>query len=267
MKNKELFSLHGKVALVTGAARGFGKFFSIAMAEAGADLVCADKDGKMLLETVHLVENLGQSVLGVEADVSDPENVEKLADQILKKFNKLDIAVNNAGIIHKPYSFHNIPLDEWQRVIAVDLSGVFLCMQKEIRIMIKQNRGSIINIASVAGLIGSGPSLMPRASYVAAKHGVIGLTKQAALEYAQNGIRVNVIAPGWFEGTDITRERLSNQKIEISKERDQKVIELTPMKRRGQLAELKGILLYLASNASSFTTGQTFVIDGGWTAQ
>ena len=132
--------------------------------------------------------------------------------------------------------------------------------------MIKGQSGVIINIASILGLRGLPPEFMPRVSYVTAKHAVIGLTKQAALEYAGDGIRVNAIAPGWFEGTDIARERLAGVNEEYYKERTQKIIEATPMKRRGQVQELIGLLLYLASDASSFVTGQTFTIDGGWTA-
>jgi gluconate 5-dehydrogenase len=187
-----------------------------------------------------------------------------MRDRIYSEFGKLDIAVNNAGIIHKPYRFHEIPLEEWNRLIAIDLTGVFICMQKELQLMVEQKSGVIINISSVTGLVGVDPELTPRASYVAAKHAVIGLTKQAALEYAADGIRVNAIAPAWFEGTDIARERLAGKDEKVFKHRLERIINLTPMKRRGRVEELIGMLLYLASEASSFVTGQTFVIDGGW---
>jgi len=189
-----------------------------------------------------------------------------MANQIAHEFGRLDIAVNNAGIIHKPYRFHEIPLEEWERLISIDLTGVFLCMQKELQLMVKQKSGVIINISSILGLVGLVPELMPRASYVAAKHAVIGLTKQAALEYAQEGIRVNTIAPGWFGGTDLARERLAGKAGEDFKQREDRITEFTPMRRRGNVEELKGLLLYLASDASSFVTGQTFAVDGGWTA-
>lgn len=258
------FNLQGKVALVTGAARGFGRFFSLSLAEAGADVICIDKDPQD--ETIRLIEQYGHRSLPLLVDVSRDQDIEYMMDQINKEFGRLDIAVNNAGIIHKPYRLHEIPREEWDRLIAIDLTGVFLCMQKELELMLKQKSGVIINISSILGLKGLIPELMPRASYIAAKHAVIGLTKQAALEYAKEGIRVNAIAPGWFGGTDLARERLAGKSSEEFREREKKIVETTPMGRRGNVDELKGLLLYLASDASSFVTGQTFVIDGGWTA-
>ncbi len=261
------FGLGGKVALVTGAGKGFGRAFSLAFAEAGADVICVDIDEKSLKETTELLKQVGHRVLPLIIDVAKSKGVESMAEQVLLEFARLDIAVNNAGIIHKPYRFHEIPLEEWNRLIAIDLTGVFTCMQNELRMMVKQKSGVIINISSVTGLIGVNPELTPRASYVAAKHAVIGLTKQAALEYAADGIRVNAIAPAWFEGTDIAQERLAGKDEEVFKDRLEKIINLTPMKRRGQVQELIGMLLYLASDASSFVTGQTFIIDGGWSVQ
>lgn len=258
------FDLRGKVALVTGAARGFGRFFSFSLAESGADVICVDKDPQE--ETIKLIEPFGQKNVSLLVDVSRDQDIEYMADQIHKEFGRLDIAVNNAGIIHKPYRFHEIPREEWDRLIAIDLTGVFLCMQKELQLMVKQKSGVIINISSILGLKGLIPELMPRASYIAAKHAVIGLTKQAALEYAKDGIRVNAIAPGWFGGTDLARERLAGKSAEDFYDREKKIVETTPMGRRGNIDEIKGLLLYLASDASSFVTGQTFVIDGGWTA-
>ncbi len=258
------FDLQGKVALVTGAARGLGRFFSWALAEAGAEVVCADKESQE--ETVKRIAKFGRRGLPLVVDVSRAEEIEQMAKQIAHEFGRLDIAVNNAGIIHQPYRFHEIPFEEWDRLISIDLTGVFLCMQKELDLMVKQKSGVIINISSILGLGGLIPELMPRASYIAAKHAVIGLTKQAALEYAQDGIRVNAIAPGWFEGTDLARERLAGKAAEDFKQREDKITEFTPMRRRGKVEELKGLLLYLASDASSFVTGQTFAVDGGWTA-
>jgi NAD(P)-dependent dehydrogenase (short-subunit alcohol dehydrogenase family) len=261
-----LFNLEGKVALVTGAGRGFGRAFSLALAEAGAHLVCAEKVSETLEETVALVRQFGQRVLPLTVDVAKPDDVERMRDEISSEYGKLDIAVNNAGIVHKPYRFHETPLEEWNRLMAINMTGVFTCMQREIELMIGQKSGVIINIASILGLRGLVPEFTPRVSYVAAKHAVIGLTRQAALEYAGDGIRVNAMAPGWFEGTEIAKERLAGADEEVYRERTQRIIDATPMKRRGQVDELIGLLLYLASDASSFVTGQTFPVDGGWTA-
>lgn len=262
---KNLLNLEGKVALVTGAALGLGRSFAHSLAEVGADVVIVDINKDQLNETEGILRKTGRKVLNVLADVSDPAAVARMVDETVLNFGKLDIAVNNAGIIHKPYRFHETPLEEWNRLMAINMTGVFTCMQREIEFMLEGQGGAIINIASILGLRGLVPEFAPRVSYVAAKHAVIGLTKQAALEYAADGIRVNAIAPGWFEGTDIARERLASADEAHSNERAQKIITATPMRRRGRVPELNALLLYLASDASSFVTGQTFVVDGGWT--
>jgi gluconate 5-dehydrogenase len=263
---KELFNLEGKVALVTGAALGLGRSFARTLAEAGADVAIADINQEHLPETEEIIKEGGGKALKIVADVSTPADVARMVEETVSTFGRLDIAVNNAGIVHKPYRFHETPLEEWNRLMGINMTGVFTCMQRELEWMIGQKGGIIINIASILGLRGLPPKFMPRVSYVAAKHAVIGLTKQAALEYAGDGIRVNAIAPGWFEGTDIARERLAGVDEEFYRERTQKILDATPMKRRGQIDELIGLLLYLSSDASSFVTGQTFVVDGGWTA-
>jgi NAD(P)-dependent dehydrogenase (short-subunit alcohol dehydrogenase family) len=263
---KELFNLEGKAALVTGAALGLGRSFARTLAEAGADVAIADINQERLPETEEIIKEAGGKALKIVADVSNPADVARMVEETVSTLGRLDIAVNNAGIVHKPYRFHETPLEEWNRLMGVNMTGVFTCMQREIELMIKGQSGIIINIASILGLRGLPPEFMPRVSYVAAKHAVIGLTKQAALEYAGDGIRVNAIAPGWFEGTDIARERLAGVDEEFYRERTQKILDATPMKRRGRIDELIGLLLYLSSDASSFVTGQTFVVDGGWTA-
>ena len=264
---KTVFDLEGKVALVTGAGQGFGRAFALALAEAGAHVVCAEKVKATLDETAELVRKFGQRVLPLVVDVSSTDDVERMKNDIFSEFKRLDIAVNNAGIIHKPYRLHETPIEEWNRLISINLTGVFICMQKEIELMISQKSGVIINISSILGLVGLKPELMPRVSYIAAKHGMAGLTKQAAVEYATDGIRVNAIAPGYFEGTEIAKERLAGQDAEIANERTKKIIETTPMKRRGQVQECIDLLLYLSSDGSSYVTGQTIAVDGGWTAQ
>lgn len=262
----ELFDLSGKVAVVTGAAGGFGRFFSQVLAAAGADLVCSDVDADSLQETVRLVEQTGRRALASVADVSSPEAVRKMVADTVSVFGRLDLAVNNAGIVTKPSRFHEISLEDWHRLIAIDLTGVFLCMREELRVMVEQGGGVVVNIASVGGILGVEPALMPRANYVAAKHGVIGLTKQAALEYAQDRIRVNAIAPGWFSGTDLGRERRASESQGDAAALRQRRDETIPMRRAGDISELRGLLLFLASDASSYVTGQTYIVDGGVSA-
>jgi NAD(P)-dependent dehydrogenase (short-subunit alcohol dehydrogenase family) len=264
---KDLFNLEGKAALVTGAALGLGRSFALTLAEAGADVVIADIDKDHLDETEATIKATGRKVLKVLADVSSPGDVARMVDETASRFGRLHVAVNNAGIITKPARLHEMPPEDWNKVISVNLTGVFLCMQKEIALMLKQgNGGSIINISSVLGMVGLDPQLMPRVNYIASKHGLAGLTKQGAVEYAEYGIRVNAIAPSWFSGTSLSRDRDKVQTKEEKDLREERIIALTPMKRRGQIVELQGLLLFLASDSSSYTTGQVFASDGGWTA-
>jgi len=264
---KKLFNLEGKVALVTGAALGLGRSFAQTLAEAGADVVIADIDKDHLGETEGILKATGRKVLKIVADVSSPGDVARMVDESVSNLGQLNIAVNNAGIITKPARLHEMPPEDWNKVISVNLTGVFLCMQKEIELMLKQgNGGSIINLSSVLGLVGLDPDLMPRVNYIASKHGLAGLTKQGAVEYAEYGIRVNAIAPSWFSGTSLSRDRNRVQTREEQDLREKRIIALTPMKRRGRIDELQGLLLFLASDASTYTTGQVFVSDGGWTA-
>jgi NAD(P)-dependent dehydrogenase (short-subunit alcohol dehydrogenase family) len=264
---KELFDLDGKVALVTGAALGLGRSFAQTLAEAGADVVIVDIDKDHLDETERILKGAGRKVFKILADVSNPRDVARMVDETVSNLGQLNVAVNNAGIITKPARFHEMPPEDWNRVISVNLTGVFLCMQKEIELMLKQgNGGSIINLSSVLGIVGLDPDLMPRVNYIASKHGVIGLTKQGAVEYAQWGIRVNAIAPSWHSGTSLSKDRDKVQTREEQNLREKRISALTPMKRRGRIEELQGLLLFLASDASTYATGQVFVSDGGWTA-
>ena len=259
--------LEGKTALITGAALGLGRSFAQTLAEAGADVVIVDINEDHLGETEGILRNAGRKVLKIVADVSNPSDVTRMVTDTVSNFGQLNIAVNNAGLVTKPVPFHEMSFEEWNKVISVNLTGVFLCMQKEIEVMIKQGTGgSIINLSSVLGLVGLDPDLMPRVNYIASKHGVIGLTRQGAVEYGGHDIRVNTIAPSWHSGTSLCKERSKMQTKEEQALRDKKIASLTPMKRRGGVEELQGLLLFLASDASSYATGQVFVSDGGWTA-
>ena len=264
---KDLFSLEGKTALVTGAGSGLGRSFAQTLAEAGADVAITDRNSDSLSETEAILKDTGKTILKIVADVSDPNDVLRMTDEIVSTFGQLDIAVNNAGILTKPERLHEMPYDDWNKVISVNLTGVFLCMQREIALMLKQGKGgSIINLSSVLGLVGLDPDLNPRVNYISSKHGLIGLTRQGAVEYAEYGIRVNAIAPSWHSGTSLAKARSDIQTMEEQGQREKRLLARTPMKRLGRIEELQGLLLFLASDASTFTTGQVFASDGGWTA-
>ncbi len=264
---EDLFNLKGKIALVTGASTGFGRSFALTLAEAGADVVISARNEERLGETKKLLKQTGRRVLKVVGDMSIPEDVRRMVDETVSQFGGLHVAVNNAGILTRPVPFHEMDPDDWNQVISVNLTGVFLCMQREIEVMLNQPEGgSIINISSVLGLVGLDPDLNPRVNYIASKHGLMGLTRQGAVEYAEKGIRVNAMAPAWHSGTSLAKARQDIQSTKEQNEREAKMMALTPMKRRGRLDELQGMLLFLASDASSYVTGQVFASDGGWTA-
>ena len=264
MNVKNLFNLTGKVSLITGAGSGLGRIFCEAMAECGSDVVCADINMTWAEETAGIIAKYGVKTAAVKADVSQENEVKALFRKVQQEFGKLDILFNNAGLATKGVKLDEMPLADWNKVISVDLTGVFLCMQQGIKLMLQQRGGSIINISSILGTIGMNPDILATSNYVAAKHGVIGLTKSAAVQYGQDNIRVNAIAPGFIENT-----RLSDVE-ERNKKQDQgsldRVTELTPMRRFGKPEELKGLAALLASDASSFITGATFILDGGWCA-
>lgn len=264
---KDLFNLEGKTALVTGASSGLGRSFAQTLAEAGADVVIAARNVERLSETEALLKKTGRKILKITVDMSIPSDIIRMIDETVSKFGQLHIAVNNAGTLTKPVPLHEMSYEDWNNVISVNLTGVFLCMQKEIEVMLKQGRGgSIINISSVLGLVGADPELNPRVNYIASKHGVIGLTRQGGVEYAEHAIRVNAIAPSWHSGTSLAKARSAIQTMEEQDQREKEILARTPMKRRGSIEELQGLLLFLASDASSYVTGQVFVSDGGWTA-
>jgi NAD(P)-dependent dehydrogenase (short-subunit alcohol dehydrogenase family) len=260
----KLFDISGRVALVTGAGSGIGRTISETMAEFGAHVVCADIQENLAQETANLISKYGNKTLVCKTDTSKQEEVKEMFARTFKEFGKLDILANNAGIATKSAMLHEMPLEDWNKVISVNLTGVFLCLQEGIKLMLKQNKGSIINIASILGLIGMNPEILATTNYVAAKHGVIGLTKKVATEYGPFGIRANAIAPGFFVGTKLAA--VEQRSEERHKKVHDEILKLTPMQRVATTEELKGIAIYLASDASSFVTGTTSIIDGGWCA-
>lgn len=251
---KELFDLSGRVAIVTGGSRGIGKEMAEGLAEAGANVMLCARRSEWLDETVAEFTTRGFGVKGMTCDVSKPEDVEALVKATVEAFGKLDILVNNAGVSWGAMP-EDMPLEKWQKVLDVNLTGCFLMAQAAGKEMLKQGSGSIINIASISGMTSSanGPFY---AGYVASKAGLIGLTRELAASWGRRGIRVNAIAPGFFHS------RLADSVIDIY---ERSIQENNVIPRIGHEGELKGVTVFLASDASSYVTGQTIAVDGGMT--
>ncbi|MCG8588812.1 MAG: glucose 1-dehydrogenase [Proteobacteria bacterium] len=251
----ERFGLGGQVAVVTGASAGLGVQFAHALGSAGAAVVVAARRADRLESLSKDLEDAGVECLAVACDVSRAEDVDRLVAETQGRFGRIDVLVNNAGITEV------VPAEEeslatFQNVVAVNLTGLFLCAQRVGRVMLEAGRGSVVNVGSILGLVGSGQ--VPQASYAASKGGVVNLTRELAAQWARRGVRVNAIAPGWFE-SEMTAEKWNdagNQKWMRTR---------TPMGRPGRPGELDGALLFLASEASAFVTGQILAVDGGWT--
>jgi NAD(P)-dependent dehydrogenase (short-subunit alcohol dehydrogenase family) len=262
-----MFDLSGKVALITGGAIGLGKAFGEVLAEFGADIAIADIDEVTARQTAAQIETMGRRSLVVKADVTRPDEVQHMVEETVARFGAIDILINNAGVTAKGMRIHEMPLEVFDRVIDIDLRGVFICTRAVLPVMLKQRKGNIINIASSYALrpFFNICELKPNAPYVTAKTGLIGLTKETAVEYARDGIRANAVIPGWFTGTKLTVATEGPEYAAFMKQYDETVLGLTPMGRKGDPSELKGLMVYLASDASGFVTGQSFVVDGGIT--
>jgi NAD(P)-dependent dehydrogenase (short-subunit alcohol dehydrogenase family) len=250
----ELFSLAGKVALVTGASKGLGYEMARALAAAGADVAITSRHLDEVSEAAaRIAEESGRRVVGLEADASVETQVDSMTDQVVAQLGQLDVLVNNAGI--NRHSFvQDQPLDDWNTVLQVDLTGPMLCTRAAVRYMLPRGYGRIINIASILGMVG----YPKRGVYCAAKGALINLTRAYAVELAQNGITVNCICPGPFD-TPMTKALVQGPNRTDFTAR-------IPMGRWGDPKELVGAIVYLASDAASFTTGSVLAIDGGWTA-
>lgn len=251
---RELFDLTGKTAIVTGGSRGIGREMAEGLAEAGAELMLCARRAEWLDETLEEFRAKGFNAAGTLCDVSNAEDVQSVVDKTVEKFGKIDVLINNAGISWGAMP-EEMQLSQWQKVLDVNLTGCFLMAQAVGREMLKRESGSIINIASIAGLSSSanGPFY---AGYVASKAGLIGLTRELAASWGRKGIRVNAIAPGFFHS------RLADAVIDIY---ERSIQENNAIPRVGQTGELKGAAVFLASDASSYVTGQTIVVDGGMT--
>jgi NAD(P)-dependent dehydrogenase (short-subunit alcohol dehydrogenase family) len=247
----------GKVALVTGASSGIGRASALAFAREGAKVVVADVVEEGGEETARLIKNAGGEALFVKTDVAKAAEVEALVNRAVQTFGRLDCAFNNAGIEGAAAMIPDYGEEAWDRVININLKGVWLCMKYEIPQMLKTGGGAIVNTASTAGLVG----YRGGSAYVASKHGVVGLTKTAALEYAKAGVRVNAVCPGAIDTPMMGR--ITGHRAE----RAARMASSEPVGRMGQPAEIGETVVWLCSNAASFVTGLAMAVDGGITAQ
>jgi len=257
VKPSELFDLSGKVAIVSGGGSGIGLQMATGLAEAGADVVLCARKVERCEAAAAEIEGLGVRALALACDVRRPEDIQSVVYQTQVELGRIDILVNNAGTSWGAPA-EDYPLEGWQKVIDVNLTGVFLFAQAAGRVMIEQQGGKIVNIASVAAFGGAPPELMNAVAYNASKAGVVGFTRDLATKWAEHGINVNAIAPGWFR-TDMNDVLLDGN--------PDAYIAGIPRKQFGGPDDLKGAVVFLASRASDHVTGQTLIVDGGQSAQ
>lgn len=249
--------LDGKVAIVTGAASGIGRSIAMLFAQEGAKVVVADIMDEQGMETVRMIKERGGDAIFVHADVSKEDDIKNMIKKAVDVYGRLDIVVNNAGIEGAAMDTANYPENVFDKVIAVNLKGVWLGIKYAVPELIRSGGGSIINIASILGLVG----LAGASAYNASKGGVIQLTRTAALEYAKYNIRVNAIAPGFIETPMVSRAFSEHPELR------EFVLKMIPLGRLGKPEEVAKTALFLASDDSSYVTGSVLVVDGGWTAQ
>lgn len=250
----KLFSLEKEVAVVTGAGSGIGQAIAAGLAEAGADVACFDRPGSLDMKgTVERIEKAGRRALAVEGDVTVDADLERFVGETEKSLGALSLAVNCAGIANAEAA-EKMPREQWQKMIDVDLTGVFLSCQAEARVMLPRKRGSIVNIASMSGVIVN-RGLM-QCHYNTAKAGVIHLTKSMAMEWAGRGIRVNSISPGYTWSPMNKRPEVAEQAKQFAAD--------TPLGRLAEVSEMVGPAIFLLSGAASFCTGHDLVVDGGF---
>jgi len=253
MSPKQSFA--GKVAFITGAARGIGRATALAFAGRGAAVALADRSEDRAREVVASIEEAGGRALALGCDVTRSEDIQAALRRTIETFGQLDIAFNNAGIEQPITPTADITEDDWDRIVAINLRGVFLCMKYEIPLLLQHGGGAIVNTSSGAGVVG----IAGQAAYTAAKHGVVGLTKSAALDYARSGVRINVICPG------IIATEMMDRFTGGTPEGHDRVIAQEPIGRMGSPEEIAAAVLWLCSDAAAFVIGHAMVIDGGQT--
>lgn len=241
----------GKTAFVTGSASGIGRATALAFAAEGARVAILDRTDEALRQTADAIRKLGGEALVITCDVSEPEQVEAAVTRTVETFGRLDIAFNNAGVENKAAPLAEITLEEWDRILDINLRGTFLCMKYEITQMLKQGGGVVVNTSSGAGVRG----VAGGSSYAASKHAIIGMTKSAALDYAKSNIRVSAILPGNIETPMM--DRFTSGDI-------QKAIDLEPVGRLGKPEEIAEAVLWMSSDLGAFVTGASISVDGGW---
>jgi len=249
--------LRNKVGLITGAGSGIGRASALAFAGEGAKVVVVDTIAESGEETVTMIRRAGGEASFIKTDVSKASEVKAMVNKAVEIYGHLDCAYNNAGVVATPRLTPDTTEEDWDHVISVNLKGVWLCMKYEIPQMLKQGKGAIVNASSMVGMIG----LAKRSAYAASKHGVVGLTKVAALEYANVGIRVNAICPA------VVRTPLVESIIASDREAETQLISMIPMERLGTLEEIAEVVVWLCSDASSFVTGHAMLVDGGAVAR
>jgi NAD(P)-dependent dehydrogenase (short-subunit alcohol dehydrogenase family) len=250
--------LESRVAMITGAGSGIGRASALAFAREGARVVVSDIASEGGNETVNLIKQEGGEAIFIRCDVARPQEIEALIHSTVETYGQLDCVVNNAGIAGVQATTADYPLENWQKVININLTAPWLCMKYELAQMVKQGKGAIVNMASILGTTGFAQS----GAYVAAKHGLVGATRTAALEYAKSGIRVNAVCPGFIE-TPLLHQTEAGSNAQIL----QAIANLHPVGRLGTPEEIANMVLWLCSDAASFVTGATMIVDGGYTAQ